>query len=103
MAEELEDRYESDDDRRDVRAGSSAHLCARPEDESGAGWAGARDWQDAPIWRCPVCQRWWGYAWPGTGGRKEDMAWLPMRDMFTGHRPEEFADLIEAEQKRGCD
>ncbi len=82
------------------RTPAEQHPCARPEDESGVGWAGSRDSQDSPIWRCPECQRWWGYAWPGTAGRSEDMAWLPMRDMFTGHDPGEFDDLIEADRSK---
>ena len=76
------------------------HRCAPPKDEEGVGWTAGRDSQNAPIWRCSECQRWWGYAWPGMGGRIEDMTWLPMRDMFTGHDPGEFDDIIEAEQDR---
>lgn len=26
------------------------------------------------------------------------MAWLPMRDLFTGHDPSEFDDLLEADR-----
>ena len=43
-----------------------------------------------------MCGRWWGYGWPGFGGHIEDDAWIPMRSFFTGHRPSEFAALIEA-------
>lgn len=83
------------------RTQGERHPCAPPKDEAGVNWPGARDSQGTPIWRCPECQRWWGYAWPGTGGRNEDLAWLPMRDMFTGHDPVEFDDLIDDERQRG--
>jgi hypothetical protein len=79
------------------------HQCARPEDEAGVAWSGARDSQNAPIWLCPECRRWWGHAWPGTGGRIEDMAWLPMRDLFTDREPAEFDDLITAARDRETD
>ena len=29
------------------------------------------------------------------------MTWLPMRDLFTGHDPDTFDDLIEAERSMG--
>jgi hypothetical protein len=28
------------------------------------------------------------------------MTWLPMRDLFTGHDPDTFQDLIDAERSR---
>jgi hypothetical protein len=47
-----------------------------------------------------MCRRWWGYAWPGFGGHIEDTTWLPMRELFTGHDPDKFDELIQAEQDR---
>lgn len=74
-------------------AGDEPHRCAHPPDRDGEKWPGARDRHGAPIWRCPVCGRWWGFAWPGFGSFSEDMAWLPFRDVFTGRDPSEFAAL----------
>ena len=79
----------------------SDHQCSPPTDTEGAAWTGRRDSHGTPIWCCPVCSRWWAYDWPGFGGHIEDTTWLPMRDLFTGHDPDTFEALLEAERARG--
>lgn len=75
-----------------------AHRCVPPADADGHRWTGRRDTDGSPLWACPTCRRWWGFGWPGFGGHLEEMAWMPMREFFTGHEPETFKDLIDAER-----
>jgi hypothetical protein len=79
---------------------SSAHRCVPPDDAHGPRWTGRKGADGTPLWACPICRRWWGYDWPGFGGHVEEMTWLPMRDLFTGHDPDTFQDLIDAERSR---
>jgi hypothetical protein len=79
------------------------HRCSPPDDEQGPTWTGRRDSHGGPIWQCDACLRWWLYGWPGFGGHVEDMAWLPMRDLFTGRDPATFDALIEADRRANGD